>query len=542
MTFRQSALWGLLALFYCLESGAATKWIDVSGVGSGAANGADVNNQCAGVGDADCIGANLPAGSTAYMCNAATGAGVTMPVAGSSGNVTNYDFRCPGGTPGAITASSGTAAWLINKAFTKTIGGTFAYSGSKPIQINASNVWVEDNVIDGGQDGITLTTPTTLSNINIAGNTITGMTRYGIQSIYSGASTQSLTDLTIDGNTITDNANSGIFLQCGVASAACTYVRPTISDNQVARNGNTGIVLQDCYDGVDTTGTCADVTTNTPSDYQDCEITGNVVTDQRAGGGIAIYGCVPSAASTYGLNVISGNTASRNMGVTGGLDLFNSTYFSVYGNVFNENKTTSIDGNGLLIDYGNRFTRVYGNTASGNAGVSGTDNSGVGIMCLKCIDIAIWGNKGKANKAGMFFAGGSFVESGIVVENNTFAESRDYGVYFDNSQDASSTTLTNNAFDGPGTCIYVEASGNVNTENYNALACATRRNYNSVGWSDGANSITSALDVDGDLKPRNTSPLIRAGKCTLATGCTRLDFRGYRGRVKPDIGAYQRSE
>lgn len=388
---------------------------------------------------------------------------------------------------------------------------TVSYSGSKPIQINASNIWIEYNIITEGRDGITNTTPTTLSNVNITGNTIYGQTRYGIQSIYSGASTQSLTDLTISNNTIRDNGNSGIFLQCGVASTACTYVRPTISGNVVTGNGNTGIVLQDCYDGVDTVGTCADVTTNTPSDYQDCVIASNTVTGQTAGGGIAIYGCVPSVASTYGLNLIYGNNASYNRGVTGGLDLFNSTYVSIYDNVFSYNSTDTIDGNGLLIDYGNRFTRAYRNVTDGNVGVPGTDNSGVGIMCLKCIDVAIYSNKGKKNKTGMFFAGGSFAESGVAIWHNTLTENQTYAVYFDNSQDASSTTLVNNAFDGPGTCIYVEASGNVNTENYNALACSTRRNYNSVGWSDGANSITSALDVDENLKPKVTSPLRRAG-------------------------------
>ncbi|MCB0074153.1 MAG: hypothetical protein KDE20_21960 [Caldilineaceae bacterium] len=41
------------------------------------------------------------------------------------------------------------------------------------------------------------------------------------------------------------------------------------------------------------------------------------------------------------------------------------------------------------------------------------------------------------------------------------------------------------------------------------------------------------------LKPN--SPLIRAGTCYLSPGCVYPDYRGYRGRVPPDIGAYQRN-
>ncbi len=510
--------WLALSLLLALAAPAwaATKWIDVSGTGTGAANGADVNNQCAGVGDADCIGGNLPAGSTAYLCGTLTGAGLTAPVAGSAGNVTIYDGSCPGGTPANITATSGSAAWLANKAYTTNTNMTLAYPGSKPLQINASNLTVSGNTIVAGQDGITLTTPTTLSSLTISGNTITGMTRYGIQSIYSGSTTQSLTDLTISGNTIEGNANSGILLQCGVASTACTLVRVTIDSNIVTRNGNTGIVVQDCYDGADIVGSCADVTTNTPSDFKDVRITGNTVQYQTGGGGIALYGCIPETGFTHGRCVVADNDSSYNTGVTGGIDLFNSVYPSVYRNRTNGNICTSIDANGILVDYGNRYVRVWGNEASGNEGCAGVDNSGVGVMCLQCIDVEIRGNVGTGNKAGLFFSGGSFAESGIVVEGNSFADSADYGVYFDSSQDASSTALRNNVLSGPGICVNVESGGNVNTEDYNSLSCATRAAYNSVGWSNGSNSQTSdpmlaGGDGPGAFCPRPGSPLLAAG-------------------------------
>lgn len=527
------------SLFLCLNvyavcgaNGNSTCFVDISGVGAGLADGTTYENRCAGINDVDC-GATGP--MTVYWCNSLTGAGLTLPHAGGSVNaIVTYDNSCPGGMPATITATSGTAGILVNKAWTVTKNATVSYAGSKPIQINASNVWVQDNTITGGQDGITLTTPTQLSNVNITGNTITGLTRYGIQSIYSGASTQSLTDLTISNNTIRDNPNSGIFLQCGVASVACTYVRPTISGNSIIGNGNTGIVFQDCYDGADIVGGCLDVIINDFSDYKDCVVMNNTVIGQTDGGGIAIYGCVPSVAGTHGLNVISGNNSSNNNGVIGGIDLFNSTYVSVFNNTTSNNTTSTIDANGILIDYGNRYTRVYKNTASNNVGKSGVDNSGVGIMCLKCIDVEVWANKGTGNKAGFFFSGASFAETNVNFYNNTFLENIDYGAYFDNTQNASSTILYNNILSGSGTCIYVESGGNVNIENYNQLVCSTRSNFNSVGWSDGSSSITSILNLNNFLLKKE-SLARRSGK-DLNLG-NYYDCLGRAFQHPPSIGA-----
>lgn len=70
--------------------------------------------------------------------------------------------------------------------------------------------------------------------------------------------------------------------------------------------------------------------------------------------------------------------------------------------------------------------------------------------------------------------------------------------------------------------------------NWNALAV--------VGTDKSAapSTVSSSPTTPSGLIPRDGSPLVRSGVCYLATGCIYPDFRGYRARVPPDIGAYQR--
>lgn len=513
-----------LILLLCLAASnawSAVKWVDLTGVGSGSANGSDVNNQCAGIGDADCIGANLPAGSTMHMCNAYTGAGITIPVAGSAGNVTTYDCTCTGGTNGSITATSGTAGILANKAYTHVGNScTVSYAGSKPVQINASNVTIGAvSIIAPGQDGITLTTPATLSNVTIDGASIVGMTRYGIIWQNSNSTTNTATDFVIQNTSFNRNANSAIFFQCNFQASDCSITRLTIDGNTVVGSGNTQIVVQDCYDG-DIIGACTDPQSYTLARYTDVSITDNIVTGSTSGGGIALYGC-KSSTNAQGKCVVARNTVTGNAGVIGGIDLFNSIYVTIEDNYLAESTTTSIDGNGVLVDYGNRYVIVRRNQIYDNVGLSGVDNSGVAVMVIRGQDVDVYGNIGNGNKAGLLTSGASFTESNIRFYNNSFTNNADYGWYIDASQEVSSVVLYNTILSGPGTCIYAEAAGAAQTENYNDLPCATRSNFNGVaGWSNGANSIVDDPLMAGGDNPDSAqkfrllrgSPARRVGK------------------------------
>jgi len=366
----------LLLINTCAAFG-AIKYVDLTGTGSGLANGNGVGNQCAGIGDTDCLGGNLPAGSTQHWCGVYTGAGITLPTAGSAGNVTTYDCNCYGGVNATITATSGTAGILANKAYTRSGDEcTVSYTGSKPVQINASNVTIgRVNIIAPFQDGITITKPTSLTDITLDGGTIVGGTRYGVYDFISSASTDRITDFVVKNMTITDMANSGIFIECGVDAADCAKTRVSVYNNTVWRNGNTGIVIFDCWDGTPG-GTCGDVITYTLSDFVDFQIYNNDVQYQRAGGGMSLASMI-SSTTAFGKNLIYGNNSSNNYGPIGGIDLFNSLYVQIYENTTNGNTTPTIDANGILVDYGNRYVQVMRNESNNNVGFGGVDNSGV---------------------------------------------------------------------------------------------------------------------------------------------------------------------
>ena len=472
-----------------------------------------------------------------------------MPEAGTSGNIETYDFNCSGWGAGSITATSGTAAVLANKGYTTIKGGWFTYASGPAIQINASDVRIEGNTVDGGDQGIILTATSERDRVVITGNTVQNVqgngssdgSAAGIYMLHTHASNRfEWDDLTISNNTLINNLQGGINLKCDYTASVCIFNRLTITGNAVLENDNTGIVVQDCY--VSGAASCADVDSylDGPADFVDLVVTDNTVLRQTTGGGIAIYGCVPSTGD-YGKCQITGNESSYNAGVIGGIDVFNSSYITVANNRTDWNTTTVIDGNGILIDYGNRYVKVYGNRASNNVGKAGTDNSGVGIMCLKCEDVSIYSNFGSGNKAGMFFSGAApFGESNISISHVTFIGNLDYGIYVDNSQ-ADSITLKNSVLTGGGAvCLFAEASGTAQTEDYNALGCATRDNYdlaNVNDWTDGAASFVSRVLLNAAGQPLVGSALLGAGD---ALGIS-ADVNGDAFYTPPDIGAFNRT-
>lgn len=511
----------LTLLLLAAQADAATKWTDLSGLGAGLADGSSAANACAGLSDPDCIGANLPAGSLSYFCNT-TNVGITVPVAGSATAQTTYSCACPGGTPGSIAAISGTAGILANKQYTRVGDSCNAkYVGGTAIQINADDVVIGAAYAYESQDGVVLTTPQVRARITLDGTRAQYNTRNGLRWFTNSATTNTLTDFTARDGTFSNNANSGIYFACDVAAANCSLVRPTFERNDVGYNGNTNFVIQQCYPGP----TCADVVTNASANTTSARITENNIHHSTAGGGGAFYGLINS--------VIRENDCSDNFGPIGGLDVFNSLNLLVADNHCNRNATNSIDANGILVDYGNQFVWVLRNEASFNKGLANVDNSGVGIMVLRGTDVYLQGNYGRGNKTGFYFSGNAFAEARIFAQGNTFVDNLKWGAYFDSTQDASSTTLTNNILGGADTGIYAEAGGSAQTENFNVFNFPTRRNYNGVGWTDGANSQLT----DPGLNSR-----FRISELSLCNAASPLGSGTYgdgrRWEDKPTFGAF----
>lgn len=260
----------ILLVLFTLPAWGVDYWVDLSGTGTGAANGTSVSNQCAGTADADCTPS---AGDTVYLCNTRSSA-VTLGTAGGAGNVIVYDWTCPGGARGAIEMS-GSAALTLNSTHryirhvsprirvTSTHNGVF-FSGADDIAIEepeieagqfgvqfsataaSSDVTISGGRIANGQRGINLTiTGTSLAydRMRISGVEITGQSVNGIRlTVESAASTtSSINTLTIDGNHIHDNDGSGIWTACGERNlsaqntAWCTGGR--VYGNLVERNG-----------------------------------------------------------------------------------------------------------------------------------------------------------------------------------------------------------------------------------------------------------------------------------------------------------------
>lgn len=69
--------------------------------------------------------ATIAPADTVCIKGATTGAGWTVPEAGTSGNLLTYDFGCSSWGSGTISATSGTAAVLANKGFTVVKNGNF---------------------------------------------------------------------------------------------------------------------------------------------------------------------------------------------------------------------------------------------------------------------------------------------------------------------------------------------------------------------------------------------------------------------------------
>lgn len=504
------------------------------------------------------LAASIAPSDTICIRGTYTGAGWTAPEAGTSGNVTTYDFgnstasaaACAAWGTGGIVATSGTAAALMNKGFNALVGGTFFYASGPAIQVNASDVLIRGVEIPGGDQGIVLTGSSTRDRVEIAevyvhdvqGNGTSDASAAGVYMLQTAITTFHWTDLTIRDSRFKNNLQGAINLRCDVGASDCRFTRLSILRNVAEENDNTAFVVQDCYDGVDTAGTCGDPQSYTTADFTDVQLIDNECYRQTAGGCMAVYG-VTSSTSAQGKSFIRGTIANFNAGVIGGVDLFNSRWVTVEGTECEGNTTTTIDANCVLIDYGNKNIVVRYNFAKNNAGIAGTPNSGAAVMLLKCEDVDVYGNLGIGNAVGLFVSGASFAESNCNVYANMWLGNLFAGWYIDNSQQASSVTVRNSVLSGP-VCIEAESGGAAQTENYNDLYCPTRANYNGVGWSDGANSITSDPKLLGGTNPTTAdgfrpcagSPLCGAGT-PAALGVN--DFAGQQFGVIPNIGAFR---
>lgn len=158
MTMRKPAIWGLLALFYCLDSLGATWYVDQSGTGAGAADGTSYANRFAGWTDAWATAGDIDAGDLVYACGTQTGT-MAFSDGGSVGNRLTIDGTCPKGDgtfdPGVVNAN-GTTCWtsLTTRTYITVQNMQFyGYTATCLDMRTATADWVLDTTFTGTNGG-----------------------------------------------------------------------------------------------------------------------------------------------------------------------------------------------------------------------------------------------------------------------------------------------------------------------------------------------------------------------------------------------------
>jgi len=293
-------------------------------------------------------------------------------------------------------------------------GGTYASADHPAIVVSGSNVTISNVVARDSKHGIHINGDD-LSDISIFDSEITSNKLVGIY-LNEYRPRHSYKRLRIERNRIHENGNHGIRLWFDDRTIQKSGVSDVvIRENEVVDNGADGIVVVQHS---------VDYQAPTPVMF-DVVIEENTV--RRNAGGIALRG-VGSSTGYYGKSYIRNNVCSDNLSVTGGINIFWTSYLDIVGNDCSGNRSDTIDGNGILIDHGNRQIRIEKNRASNNSGNTAHLNSGVGIMVLDSSEIFVKNNVVEGNKIGIYF-GGQAGARDVVVSGNEIADSKRVGLF-----------------------------------------------------------------------------------------------------------------
>jgi len=252
------------------------------------------------------------------------------------------------------------------------------------------------------------------------------------------------------------------------------------------------------------------------------------------GGGCAAFGFDLSPTASFGVNTITHNIMKSIEGQCGGINVGYGTY-TITDNKIVDVGTYSIDGCGILLDDGVKFTIVTRNYIKNLPGHKVNTNSGAGFMFLQTESTLVYGNIVEGCKYGLYF--GSVLSGSFTwAFNNTFIGCVDAGIIMGVTPDRTATKALNNIFIGTneGTNYSVKVTGGSawTNENYNYF-------YNfataPLSHTIGANSTTNNPVLNTNLVPKNTSPVKESGILVQL----KTDFMGSSFNNPPSIGAYE---
>lgn len=319
--------------------------------------------------------------------------------------------------------------------------------------------------------------------------------------VQSGANS-SMTRLTIEKCTFTNTANRSVVeLRTQTDSNAAA----TMTDIRVGYNTWSN------YSGCALELTCPG-TAGLPFQALGVHIKGNTFTNGTEapsaifGGAIGVWGFGPSVTPGFGLNLIADNQATNIVGPTGFVDTFYGSYF-IQDNQADGITTSTIDGNGILLDIGTVNTIVRRNRMKNVWGKAGTFNSGCGVMILgKCTNNYVYGNWFNGCLSGLF-VGDTQGACDNKVLNNAFVGCTDNAVVTSSTAALlNNVVCVNNFFEGSGYTVKNQTSGgNLATwtkEQFNTFSgFASGTLQHTIGSKSSLRSlyITSLLSTDTSL-------------------------------------------
>lgn len=323
--------------------------------------------------------------------------------------------------PGSIK-TDGRAGMILRGSRIRIDGLSVQATGSSAVVVEGSNVYLSRMEIAGSVNGVLIRPDKRVDNLSLVGNRILNNEKAGVI-FYDSKSGVVLKNIYIRMNYIAHNGNHGIRLwfKRGAKSA---YAKEILIEGNILRNnGADGIVV--IHQGVDDN--------NKDGAILDLAIRDNTIS--YGAGGIAVRGAEPKDRTEI---LVSGNRMSNLSGVTGGVNLFWSKGVIVKNNIIRDLDTPRVDGNGILIDHGNRGVVVKGNIIRRSRG-NGIVNSGVGIMVLDNEDIVLEDNVIEDCNVGMYF-GGRRSSRKIVARRNLLRDNRT-SVYVDPKIDQSELVI-----------------------------------------------------------------------------------------------------
>jgi len=270
------------------------------------------------------------------------------------------------------------------------------------------------------------------------------------------------------------------------------------------------------------------------------KFTGNLIENQTVddtrvlGGGCAAFGFDKSPTASFGPNTIASNNMRNIEGQCGGINVGYGTYQITDNKIVNVG-TYSIDGCGILLDDGVKFTIATRNYIKNLPGHKVNTNSGAGFMFLNTESSLVYGNVVEDCKYGLYF-GSVLPGSYTWAFNNTFVNCADAGIIMGSVPDRTATKALNNVFIGTnqGTNYSVKVTGGSawSNEDYNYFYnFATAPLNHTIGASSSTNNPLLYIN----LIPKLTSPVKETG--TFVRNTTDQLKNLYHN--PPSIGAYE---